>query len=82
MNFFYYNNMGDNGYFEEDNLIRAIYSCWNIEESLYLLNGSLKFIDDNKLLTEQAKLIFAPFADNEFNSDLLLDFGYKMIDVI
>jgi len=70
MNFYYENYVGDSGYFQEDNLIKGIYTSWNIEANLYILN------EENN----QAKLIFAPYEDNEFNSDLLEEFGYKMID--
>ena len=70
MNFYYENNIGDSGYFSEDDLILAIFSAWNIEANLYLLDEE----------TNQEKLIFAPYEDNEFNSDLLAEYGYKMID--
>jgi len=70
MNFYYENNIGDSGYFSEDDLILAIFSAWNIEANLYLLDEE----------TNQEKLIFAPYEDNEFNSDLLEEYGYKMID--
>jgi len=70
MKFYYENYSGDSGYFEEDNLILAIYSSWNIEANLYLLDED----------TNQEKLIFAPYEPNEFNSDLLEEYGYKMID--
>ena len=70
MNFYYENNIGDSGYFSEDDLILAIFSAWNIEANLYLLDEE----------TNQEKLIYAPDEDNEFNSDLLEEYGYKMID--
>jgi len=70
MKFYYENYSGDSGYFEEDDLILAIYSSWNIEANLYLLNEE----------TNQEKLVFAPYEDNEFNSDLLEEYGYNMID--
>ena len=70
MNFYYENNMGDSGYFIEDNLVRAIYTSWNIEANLYLLDEEIN----------QEKLVFAPFEDNEFNSDILKEYGYMMID--
>ena len=70
MNFYYENYVGDNGYFQEDNLARAIFSAWNIESNLYILDEE----------TNQEKLVFAPYEDNEFNSDLLEEYGYNMID--
>jgi len=70
MNFYYENNMGDNGYFQEDNLIKGIYTSWNIEANLYILDED----------TNQEKLVFAPYETNEFNSDLLEEYGYMMID--
>jgi len=70
MKFYYENYSGDSGYFQEDNLILAIYSAWNIEANLYILDEE----------TNQEKLIFAPYEDNEFNSDLLGEYGYRMED--
>lgn len=74
MKFYYANGIGDYGYFEEDNLVKAIYTAWNIEADLYLL------VNGEKELSDLSKLIFAPYEDNELNSELLLEFGYKMID--
>ena len=70
MNFYYENYVGDSGYFQEDNLIKGIYTSWNIEANLYLLDEEIN----------QAKLVFAPYETNEFNSDILKEYGYKMID--
>jgi len=70
MKFYYENNIGDSGYFIEDNLVKAIYASWNIESNLYLLDEEIN----------QAKLVFAPYETNEFNSDILKEYGYKMID--
>ena len=70
MKFYYENNIGDSGYFIEDNLVKAIYASWNIEANLYLLDEEIN----------QAKLVFAPYETNEFNSDILKEYGYKMID--
>lgn len=72
MKFYYDNNMGDNGVFYEDDLIKAIYSAWNIEARLYILNNSTKFSLKN--------IVFDPYADNEFNSELLESYGYYMED--
>ena len=64
MKFYYENIMGDYGTFEENDIIKAIYTAWNIEADLYL----------------GGELIFAPREDNEFNSEILKPYGYKMID--
>lgn len=80
MRFFYENGLGDKGYFSETNLVKAIYTAWNIVADLYLLNNGLKKIDSYKPMKEQSKLIFASSDGNEFNSDILKEFGYKMID--
>jgi len=80
MRYFYENNMGDSGYFSEGNLVKAIYTAWNIEATLYLLNEGVKKIDTQKRFSEQLKVIFSPYDGNEFNSDVLKEFGYKMED--
>lgn len=80
MRFFYENSMCDRGYFTEDNLVKAIYTAWNIDANLYLLNEGVKKIDKNEPSSKQCKLVFAPNDDNLFNSDLLKEFGYKMED--
>jgi len=80
MRFFYENNMGDSGYFSESNLVKAIYTAWNIEATLYLLNDGVKKIVWNKPSRDQYKVVFSPYDDNEFNSDVLKEFGYKMED--
>lgn len=68
MNFYYINNNFDDGKFIDDDLVRAIYAAWNIEANLYLetKNGW--------------RLIFAPHENNEFNSKLLNEYGYKVVD--
>lgn len=68
MKFYYENNMGDRGSFEEDSIVKAIYTAWNIEADLYL------YVD------EDWQLIFQPWGSNEYNSKLLENYGYKMID--
>lgn len=79
MKFYYQNNMGDYGVFSEKDLIKAIYSAWNVEADLYLVNEDVKKLDvDN--LHKQATMIFCPLEDNEFNSELLKPFGYCMED--
>lgn len=80
MKFYYQNGIGDSGYFSENNLVMAIYTAWNIEAELYLLNEGIKKIDFHQSIFEQAKIIFSPMDDNEFNSDVLKEFGYKMED--
>jgi len=75
--------MGDSGYFSENDLIKAIYTAWNIEAELYLLNDGVKKIDwhsKESPFTKQSKIIFSSYDDNEFNSDVLKEFGYKMED--
>ena len=71
MRFYFCNNMGDSGYFEEDDLIKAIYTSWNVEAELYLLKGELKRIDWTESFSDQVKMIFIPMEDNKFNSELL-----------
>jgi hypothetical protein len=69
MKFYYENSMGDRGAFVEKDIIKAIYTSWNIEANLYLVNGF-----NDKVL------IFAPWEGNELNSDLLKEYGYYMED--
>lgn len=80
MRFYYQNSIGDFGGFKEKDLIKAIYTSWNIEANLYLINEDYK----GKITTDNvmsiSRLVFAPWQSNEFNSDLLKDFGYKMVD--
>lgn len=80
MRFFYENSLGDSGYFSEKDLVKAIYTAWNIEADLYLLNEGIKKLNPNELISKQAKLVFAPMEDNELNSELLKEFGYRMED--
>jgi hypothetical protein len=80
MRFYFQNNAGEKGHFTEKCLIRAIYSAWNIESDLYILKDRTKFINQSAILDGKVKLIFSPFESNEFNSDLLGEYGYKMID--
>ena len=80
MRFYYENSMGDSGYFSENDLVKAIYNAWNIEADLYLLNDDIKKLDRNISVFKQAKLIFAPWEDDEFNSDMLKEYGYYMED--
>jgi len=80
MRFYYENYMGDSGYFSENNLVKAIYTAWNIEADLYLLNDDIKKLNDNALFSKQCKIVFCPQEGNEFNSDVLKEFGYYMVD--
>ena len=73
---------GDWGLFSEKNLIKAIYSAWNIESELFIVPNGTKPKDIENMNYSDMKLIFAPFEDNEFNSDILKEYGYKMIDGI
>lgn len=75
MKFYYENNMGDSGVFKETNLIKAIYSAWNIQATLSLIQ---EYDKDTK--STKVRLVFCPEMDNEFNSALLKDFGYYMED--
>lgn len=80
MKFYYWNSMGDSGIFSEQDLIKAIYSVWNVEGNLYLIDSNYegKLTEENILGV--SKLIFAPWESNEFNSELLKEFGYYMED--
>jgi hypothetical protein len=60
--------MGDYGMFNEKKIVKAIYTAWNIGANLYI------YTDGNW------QIIFEPYQDNEYNSNLLKDYGYKMID--
>jgi hypothetical protein len=80
MRFYYENSMGDKGYFSEKDLIKAIYTAWNIEADLYLLHNGVKKIENGKPFSIQAKLIFAPYESNDYNTDMLKSFGYEMED--
>lgn len=60
--------MGDTGYFNEYDIIKAIYTAWNIEADLYLVEDGKK------------QIVFAPWESNEFNSEILQEFGYYMED--
>lgn len=79
MKFYYQNNMGDNGTFKETDIVKAIYTAWNIEAELWLINDDVKKLNINNLYN-QVKLVFAPLEDNQFNSGLLKEFGYYMED--
>lgn len=80
MRFFYQNGIGDEGYFSEKDLVKAIYTAWNIEADLYLLNKGIRKLNLKGYFFDQAKLIFAPYEENELNTELLEPYGYKMED--
>jgi lysophospholipid acyltransferase (LPLAT)-like uncharacterized protein len=74
MIFYFENNMGDFGVFTEDDILMAIYSAWNIEANLFIVT------DIKNINSKTMKLIFAPFEDNDFNSELLEEYGYYIVD--
>jgi hypothetical protein len=83
MKFYYLNSQGDTGYFSEKDLVKAIYTAWNIDADLYLLNDGVKRLKSTNTLNDvmkESKLVFASWESNEFNSDLLEPFGYRMED--
>ena len=81
MKFYYCNLMGDSGVFYEKDLIKAIYTAWNINADLFIMPNDLKKKDMEDFYGYgKAKLVFCPLSSNEFNSDLLKEFGYYMED--
>jgi hypothetical protein len=68
MKFYYVNTVGKCGEFEEKDLVKAIYTAWNIKADLYSMEK------------EYPQLLFAPSESNEFNSELLKQTGYYMED--
>lgn len=80
MKFYYENNMGDSGYFSEKDLIKAVYTAWNIEADLWLLNDGVKKLNKYGYPGDQAKLVFTSMDGHEMNSDLLQEFGYYMTE--
>ena len=53
MRFYYENGMGDSGYFSESKLIKAIYTAWNIEADLWLLNDGVKKLKPHEFVYDQ-----------------------------
>jgi len=82
MRFYYENSSGDNGVFSEKDLIKAIYSVWNIEGTLYKipLKTTLRQINDYQGYKILNDVIFSSWDDNELNNELLKEYGYYMID--
>lgn len=68
MRFYYENALGDKGYFQEKELVKTIYTVWNIDADLYIWKDNIW------------QIIFSPLDGNELNSDLLEAYGYKMMD--
>ena len=62
--YFIENNLGDEGYYETDNIVDAIHTAWNIEGRLWLGNV----------------LVFDPFEDNDNLSDMLSGWGLRVIN--
>ncbi|WP_339304399.1 hypothetical protein NST33_18085 [Paenibacillus sp. FSL L8-0435] len=59
----------DGGEYEvipKEDLIEALYYAWNYECSVYT--------------RDERELIFSPMDDNEFNSDLLKEYGLSLIN--
>jgi hypothetical protein len=81
MRFYYQNSIGDAGYFFENDLIKAIYTAWNVESELYLLTNGADRINWQETLSEQCKIVFIPWENNEYNSEKLKEFGYKIVDL-
>jgi len=80
MRFYYENGMGDEGLFSEKDLIKAIYTAWNIEANLYIVADGTKIKNLKTDFFKKAKLVFAPWEENEFNNDMLREYGYCMED--
>lgn len=80
MKFYYENNMGDYGIFSEKDIVKAIYTAWNIEADLYLINKDIKNPKIKDFNSKDFKIIFAPYEDNDVNSELLKELGYYMAD--
>ena len=63
-----YDSYGGYSEFKEDNIVKAIWNAWNYESELYIVDKNEK------------RLLFAPLESNEFNNNLLKDYGYRIID--
>lgn len=74
--------MGDAGIFRENDLVKAIYTAWNIEANLYILNDEVRKVRDIIFFGDDknAKIVFCPLEGNEFNSDVLEEYGYYIED--
>lgn len=67
MKFYMQNCVGDTAHFDSENMVDAIHTAWNIEAELYLV-------------CNVNWLVFSPFDDNEFNNELLEEYGLRIID--
>lgn len=81
MRFYYENSNGNYGVFSEKDLIKAIYTAWNIEATLYIIppKTTLREIEAYQGY-KNCKLVFSPWDDNEMNNDLLEEYGYYVVD--
>ncbi len=77
MRFYYENYSGDSGCFtlKKTEIPKAIMSAWNIEADLYIID---KKFDEG--IFKGRKLIFAPHEDNEFNNEVLKEYGLYITD--
>lgn len=55
MEFYYENSMENHGTFSENNLVKAIYTAWNVEADLYLKDG-IWTIKQKKKLPHNTKI--------------------------
>lgn len=59
------NNCGDECHFDSNSVVDAIHKAWNIDARLY---------------NYEMKMIFDPFEDNEILSEMIEEFGLRVID--
>lgn len=64
MLFHFHSFSNGSGFFECDDVLQAILSAWNIEDSISLVDGW--------------ELLFDPYEDDDFNDDCLKEHGYKL----
>lgn len=69
MKFYFENRVGDEGYFEEESLAKAIHLVWNYEACLFLCE------DDKETL------IFDPYDTNEEINEILKDYNLEVRNV-
>lgn len=76
MRFYYVNGYGDSGYFtlKKTEIPKAIMSAWNIEAELSIVLGKISKYQ------ERCQLIFSSVDDNEFNNELLKEYGLYLKD--
>lgn len=70
MRFYYENFCGDNGYFtlKKTEIVKAIQSAWNIEASLWVMNGKIK------------EPLFFPYEDNDVSNEYLKEYNLFIED--